>query len=177
MDVRLTSQDYWLGAALAAVGAMILIAPLLPLFRNHDFKRAAASTGLSSALFWGVLATLAIFGFWGLYYQYLFPAWLRWFAPFDALLYAAIGLGMWWLATRLPGPSVIWFILLGGIESILEHLVGIYGLRILEKVPMLRGVAPFPALTFAFFEYAVYWALVLWLSLALLKLHDWWRLA
>ena len=175
MDVRLTSQDYWIGAAFAAAVSLLVGAPLLFAFRQATFQRAALATTLASALFWGVLATLALVGFWELYYQYIYPIWMRWLAPLDTLLYAVIGLGMWWLAVHLPGPPVLWFLILGGIESLLEHLVGIYALHILDKVPILQGVDPLPALIFAFFEYIVYWGLVAWLSLGMLKFSDWWR--
>jgi hypothetical protein len=51
---------------------------------------------------------VAIFGFWELYYRHFYPAWARWLIPLNVLLYGAIGLGMWWLALRLPGPAVLW---------------------------------------------------------------------
>ena len=60
MDVRLTSQDYWIGAALAAILSLVLGAPLLLAFHQEAFRRAALPTALASALFWGVLATLAM---------------------------------------------------------------------------------------------------------------------
>jgi len=175
MDVRLTSQDYWIGAALAAALSLVIGAPLIFAFRQETFQRSALPIALASALFWGVLATLAMVVFWQLYYQYFYPSWLRWLAPLDIVLYAIIGLGMWWLAVRLPGSPVLWFLILGGIESLIEHLVGIYVLHILDKVPILQGVDPVPALTFAFFEYMIYWGLVAWLSLGMLKIYDWWR--
>jgi hypothetical protein len=121
-------------------------------------------------LFWGIVAIIATFGFWDLYYSYFYPSWIRWLVPLDLLLYGAIGLGIWWLALRLPGPAVMWFALLGGVEGILEHVLGIYGLRILERVPWLQGLAPLPILIFSFFEYALYWTLVAWLGLGLTRL-------
>ena len=172
MDIRLTSQDYWAGAGIAAILSAILGIPLVIAYRNEAFKASAVTIAFASALFWGVLATAAIYGFWQVYYQYIFPQWTRWLAPLDALVYSTIGLGLWWIAIHLPGPSVAWFLILGGLESLLEHIFGIYGLGILDKVPILRGVVPFPALTFAFFEYIVYWSLVAWLSIASLKVYT-----
>ncbi len=172
MNIQLTSGDYWRGASLAALASLLLAAPLVLIYRPEAFRRAALATGIASALFWGPVAVLSIVGFWEIYYKYIYPPWARWAAPLDILLYAAIGLGMWWLATRFPGPAILWFLLLGGCESLLEHLFGIYALHILEKVPVLQGVAPAPALVFAFFEYIVYWAIVGWLALALLKILE-----
>jgi len=175
MIIRLTSQDYWISAFVAFVFSCVLIAPLILVFRNLDFKQAAWSTGIASALFWGSLAIVAFYAFWEIYYQYIFPQWMRKLAPADFLLYAAIGLGMWWLATQLPGSAVLWFVFFGGIESIVEHLIGIYWLGILDKVPVLQQVDPLPALIFAFFEYMVYWSLIAWFSLFILKVFQLWR--
>ena len=119
-----------------------------------------------------MLATVAIIGFWGVYYQYILPAWMRWLAPLDAVLYALLGIGMWWLATRLPGSSLLWLVLLGGLEGIAEHILGIYFLRILEKVPWLQGVSPFQVIIFSFFEYIFYWSLVAWLAFAFVKVGS-----
>lgn len=76
-----------------------------------------------------------------------------------AVLYGAIGLALWWLALRLQGNPVLNFCLLGGLEAIPEHLWVIFGLRILERVPMLQGVSPTSVLVFAIPEYVLYWGL------------------
>lgn len=76
---------------------------------------------------------------------------------------------MLWLALHLPGPTVLWFVLLGGVEGLLEHVLGIHGLRILERVPWLQGLTPLPVLMFSFFEYVLYWTLVGWLAFGLTK--------
>ena len=168
MDIKLTDQNIWQSTLTFALLGLVLSVPLLLLYREEAFRRSIRSISIASAIFWGVLATVAIFAAWKLYYQYLYPAWMRWLAPADALLYGLFGLGMWWLAAqlamRLPGSSLLWFLLLGGIEGILEHIFGIYSLHILEKVPWLQGVSPFPVIIFSFFEYIVYWGVVTWLS-------------
>lgn len=79
---------------------------------------------------------------------------------------------MWRLASRLEGPIIIWFVLLGGMEGIVEHILGIYGFRILRKVPWLKDVSPTPALVFSFFEYVFYWTLVAWLAFGFSKLLE-----
>ena len=152
MSPQVTSQDFWSGATLAAIIGIFLTVPLTLVFKNPDFKRAAVSIGLSSAIFWGILATLAFLGFWEIYYQYIYPDWMQWLGPLDVLLYAAFGIGFWWLATRLPGPMVLWFLLFGGLESIGEHLVGIYLLGILDKVPMFQGAKPVPRTNLCLFR-------------------------
>jgi hypothetical protein len=168
--VQLTSRDVWLSTVIFGALGLALLLPLVCLFHDAVFRDAAWPIGLASALFWGIVAIIAIFGFWDLYYSYFYPSWIRWLVPLDLLLYGAIGLGIWWLALRLPGPAVMWFALLGGVEGILEHVLGIYGLRILERVPWLQGLAPLPILIFSFFEYALYWTLVAWLGLGLTRL-------
>jgi hypothetical protein len=60
---------------------------------------------------------------------------------------------------------------LGGVEGIVEHIIAIYGFRILDKVPFLQGLDTFPVLIFSFFEYMVYWTLVAWLALGIAKLR------
>ena len=164
MEIKLTDHNIWQSTLTFALLGLVLAVPLLLLYRDESFRRSARSISISSAIFWGILATVVLFTAWKLYYQYLYPAWMRWLAPSDALLYGLFGLGLWWLAVRIPGPALLWFLLLGGLEGILEHIFGIYGLHILDKVPWLQGASPFPVIIFSFFEYIVYWAIVAWMS-------------
>lgn len=172
MEPRLTVQDIWTSTLIFGLAGVILLLPLLFIFRTASFHRSAWQMTIASGVFWGAMATLAVILFWDLYYQYFFPGWARKWAPFDALLYAAIGLGLWWLACRMPGPAVLWFILLGGIEAIAEHLLGIYAFHILDKVPMLQGLPAVPLLVFSFWEYILYWSVVAWLGFGILKLWQ-----
>jgi hypothetical protein len=169
MDLKLTTQDVWMSTLLFAGMDVLVLLPLVYVFQRVVSTHAFRTIGVSSAVFWGVLATVAIFGFWEFYYQYIFPDWMRWLAPLDALLYGAIGIGLWWLAIHLPGTTVLWFVLLGGVQGILEHLLGIYALGILEKVPWLQGIPITPVLVFSFFEYIFYWSLVAWMAIILVK--------
>jgi hypothetical protein len=170
MDLKLTHQDVWLSTLIFAVFGLITLIPLIIVFRDDLFERSTWTTVGAAAVFWGVAATIAMIRFWDLYYVYIFPVWVRWIVPFDALLYGVIGLLMWWLACRLPGVAVLWFVILGGVEGILEHVLGIYGLHILDKVPWLEGISPFPVVVFSFFEYVFYWSLVAWLAFILARL-------
>ena len=172
MDFKMTPQDAWTSALIFGAVGIALLIPLAFLFRAPQFQRAAWALTVASALLWGVLAAVAMLFFWEFYYRYIYPGWGRWLAPLDLLLYAAIGLGMWWLASRIPGSLVVWFALLGGLEGVAEHLIGIYTLHILEKVPWLQGMPVLPVTVFSFFEYILYWTLVAWMGFVLLKIAQ-----
>ena len=170
MEIPLTSRQVWLSALLCGVVGSLLLIPLLFVFPDEAVRRTAIPVAASSALFWGIIATVSILRFWELYYGYFYPRWVRWLMPLDLVVYGAIGLSLWWVASRLPGPMVLTFVLLGGIEGITEHVVGIQGLRILDRVPWLHGLAPLPILIFSFFEYVLYWTLVAWLAWGLAQI-------
>lgn len=170
MEIKLTNHDIWVSTLIFLGLDILSLLPLLLFTRSrlpHPFVRYI---GIASAGFWGLFAMVAIFGFWDLYYQYIYPSWARWLTPLDIILYGVIGFGIWWLASNIPGPVVLWFILLGGLEGILEHLLGVYGFQILDKVPWLEGITPFPVIAFSFFEYIFYWTLVTWLGYAIFKI-------
>jgi hypothetical protein len=172
VDQKITNQEVWT-ATLLFVGMDVLTLAPLP-FVLHDVYPAEflKPIGLAGAVFWGMLVIFFLFKGWDLYYRFFYPTWVRWFAPLDIPLYGAIGLGMWWLACQLPGINIFWFILFGGIEGLAEHVLGIYGFHILDKVPWLKDVKVLPALVFSIFEYIFYWTVVAWLAFGLLKLHE-----
>lgn len=170
VEIRLTSRHVWLSTWLCGGVSLLLLVPLLLIFEDEAFCRSALPAAGASAVFWGIVAVFAVRRFWELYYVYFYPRWIRWLVPLDLVLYGAIGFGLWWLALRLPGPVVLSFVLLGGIEGVVEHVVGILGLRILDRVPWLHGLAPLPILIFSFFEYVLYWTLVAWLAWGLAHL-------
>jgi hypothetical protein len=172
MDIKLTTQDVWMSTLLFGIAGLIILIPLAFVYRSNAFQRSALAISLSSTLFWGICATGAIILLWDFYYQYIFPTWSRWLAPLDAVFYGLVGLGMWWLALHLPGSPVVWFVILGGLEGVAEHVFGIYALHILDKVPWLSGLPPLPLIVFSFFEYTVYWGLTAWLGLMILKLGQ-----
>jgi hypothetical protein len=136
------------------------------------FRQITWALAGASAIFWGIFATILLWGFWDWYYSYFYPDWSRWLAPLATpLLYAAVGLALRWLAIRLPGNPVVNFCLLGGLESIPEHVWGIYRLGILDRVPLLQGISPISIFIFAVFEYILYWSIVL--GIAILLRHGW----
>lgn len=79
---------------------------------------------------------------------------------------------VWWAARRLPGNPVVAFCLFGGLEALAEHLVAIYGLDILERVPLLQGSDPLAVLAFSVPEYVAYWGVVLGLAALLARLRP-----
>jgi hypothetical protein len=172
MNQRITNQEIWV-ASLVFIGMDVLaISPLPFVLLKISPLGFLQPIGAAAAIFWGLLVIIFLFKGWDLYYRFFYPRWIRWLAPLDIPLYGAVGLGLWWLACRLPGIPIMWFVLLGGVEGIAEHILGIYGFRILDKVPWLKDVKPLPALVFSFFEYVFYWTLVAWLAFGLLKLHE-----
>jgi hypothetical protein len=171
MVQRLTNQEIWIATILFIGMDVLALSPLPFLLRKISSFEFLVPVGLGSALFWGLLVIIFLFKGWELYYCFFYPAWVRWFAPLDIPLYGLIGLGLWWLACQFPGTPILWFALLGGLEGIAEHVLGIFGFRILDKVPWLKDVRPLPALAFSFFEYVFYWTLVAWLALGLFKLQ------
>jgi hypothetical protein len=119
---------------------------------------------LAAALFWGVLASLLILSAWERYYGHFAPPYYRFAAPLAALLvYPLWALLLRWLAARLPGNPAASFCLLGGMQGVIEHYIAITRLNILQA-PMLQDSPPQAVLGFAFFEYIVYWGLVLLLA-------------
>jgi len=169
-DLQITDSGILIMTVVCAVLSAVIVVPLVRVFSNDLFGAAKWPVTITSGVVWGIFAVGLIVGFWDLYYQFLFKPWMRWLSPLDAFLYAAIGLGMWWLAVRLPGSAVLWFVLLGGLEGILEHAAGIVGLHILERVPWLQGVTPQPVILFSFFEYTFYWAAIAWTAYLLARL-------
>ena len=164
-EISLTSTVYWNSALIFAGIDLVLVSLLLWRVRAGRFRQIKWEIGAISGLFWVIYAAVLVLSFWDGYYEFIRPAWGRWATPLMALpLYAALGLGFWWLAQRLPGPPVAGFTLLAAVEGLVEHVIGIYRIGILEKVPMLQGVSPASVLTFSIFEYILYWGVILGLA-------------
>ncbi len=160
-NLQVTSEVFWRSALLFAVVDVLLVSLLAWRGKPALFRELSWAVAGSSAIFWGMLGSVMVWGFWDSYYRYFFPDSARWFGPLFAALFGAIGFALWWLACRLPGNSILNFSLLGACEGLLEHLWGIYGLGILQKVPMLQNASAPSVLVFSFFEYMLYWGIVL----------------
>jgi hypothetical protein len=167
MELKLTDRDIWLSTLVFGGIGILLTLPLLSLYSDGRFMNAARSTALSSAAFWGIMSLVLMGRFWDIYYHYIYPDWMRSIRLSNVLLYAAIGLGMWKLAFIFENQLVLAFCVFGGLEGVAEHIFAVFGLHVLEKVPFLRGLKPFPVILFSFFEYIVYWSVVAWMALGL----------
>ena len=165
MDHRLSERDVWLSALIFGIIACLLLTPLLFLFSDERFSVAIQSIALGSAIFWGMMTLLFMGRYWQIYYRYIYPDWMRSISPLNILLYAAIGMGLWQLTLIFENRLILVFAFLGGLEGAAEHIFAVYGLHVLEKVPWLEGLKPFPVILFSFFEYIAYWSAVAWLGL------------
>lgn len=165
MNENISIQHLWKNTIAFVAIDLILLVPLFFQFQNTSFLFSSYPIIIASIGFWGVRIIGLVSFFWETYYQYIFPGWMRWALPARAIIDSIVGLGLWWLAQRLIGSTFLWFVLLGGIWGVLKYIFGIYGLRVLEKVPWLQEVTPYPLLAFSFFEYVFYWTLVAWLAL------------
>jgi hypothetical protein len=157
-----------------AIALALLTLALLAWRLKPSAFRSLPSTSIAvaSALFWGVFAAILYSVFWDSYYSIFATPANRLFAPIAAAgLYSLIALLLRWLALRLPGNPVLTFPLLGGLESIPEHAIAINRFGILQ-IPILRGSTPISIFIFAFFEYVVYWGLVLLLAGLLRRLFH-----
>jgi len=173
-DNPVTNSDVWGSTAAFAIIGILLLLPLLFLFPEADFMQSPRAMIAASGIFWGLLSVIAFRAFWGLYYQHFYPSWVRPLALLNIFLYAVFSLIMWFMANSVNTVPVLVFIFLGGIEGLLEHIIGVYGLRVLEKVPVFNTLDAGPVLIFSFFEYIVYWSIVAWLAVALTKLVPQW---
>ncbi len=174
MTLTLSSEIFWTEAVLVALVDLGVVFVLIWRIKPAQFRALKWEVTGVSGIAWGIFAVALLELFWDLYYRFIFPDVMRWLAFSDALIYAGIGLGMWWLSCRVPGNPVANFCFLGGIDSVLEHVWGIYGLGILDKVPLLQGAAPLPVLVFAFFEYILYWGIVLAIATMLSRVRQAW---
>jgi hypothetical protein len=163
LDIQLTEQDVSLSTIVFTILACLLLTALLFLFPDERFGNAALPVALGSAVFWWMMSMVFMGRFWEIYYRYIYPDWMRSISPLNTLLYTAIGLGLWKIAASFEKHSLLIFIVLGGLEGVAEHIFAIYGLRVLDKVPWLEGLKPFPVLLFSFVEYTAYWAAAGWL--------------
>jgi hypothetical protein len=170
MNLKLTERDVWLSTLVFGVIGVLLSLPLEFIFSDERFAIAARSTALGSAVFWGIMSVVLMGRYWDIYYRYIYPDWMRSIRISNVLLYAAFGLGMWKLALAFENQLVLVFCILGGLEGVAEHIFAVYGLHVLEKVPFLQGLKPFPVILFSFFEYIAYWSVVAWLALGLTHL-------
>ncbi|MBN1538424.1 MAG: hypothetical protein JW908_16940 [Anaerolineales bacterium] len=126
----------------------------------------------SAAISWGIFSIVLVSVFWESYYQYFYPSWLRsvWLLVFVPILYGALAMVFHWLALHIPGNPIFNFCVLVGIEAVLEHTWGIYGLHIL-KIPLLQDVNLASILVFSVPEYIFYWCIVITIAILIYNIR------
>jgi hypothetical protein len=117
---------------------------------------------VSAGIFWGMLGIFIVQSFWDDYYRYFYPTWMHgWgiilFGPAIGVVLAIL---FYWIARRFRSHPIQAFLILVGIEALLEHLMGIYSFKIMDT-PMFRGVSLFSILAFSIPEYIFYWCLII----------------
>jgi hypothetical protein len=140
--------------------------PLILLGPPDPLSYSSLELITAAGLFWAILSMLAFRYFWDIYYQYIYPHWVRKLGGVNFILYGFIAWGMWLIIQEAENSAVLLFLFLGGLEGVLEHIFGIYALDVVNKVPWLNSLKTFPILLFSFVEYIAYWSIVLWISLA-----------
>lgn len=160
----LTSSLMWRTAAVAALLDAPIVALLAwrvsaELFRQLKWYLVGAAF-LVFAGIWGVFGS---FLYWDEVYSSVFPVWFHWLLPvIYGSLYALLALGFWVLSQRAARWQVLWFILLGGVVSLVGHTIGIS--RGLFNVPMLAQTSVASALTFGVFEFIFYFCIIVALA-------------
>jgi hypothetical protein len=161
-DSKLTSEIFWQGAWIAAVadaGLLFILFRLIPPDRFFPLRRFVI---VVTGVFWGLLGISVVQYFWDGYYQYFYPAWMHgWgIALFAPSIGAVLAVLFDWIAGRFRNHPIPVFLLAVGVESLLEHLMGIQSLHIMQ-IPMFRDVDPLSVLVFSIPEYIFYWGVIL----------------
>jgi len=167
-NIQLTSEMFWVSAAVTALidaGLMFLI---LRMVRPERFFQIRVPVIVAAGVFWGILGVLVVRSFWVVYYQYFYPRWMGdWgifaFGPGIGVVLAVL---FYWIVARFRSHPIPVFFTLVGIEAFLEHLLGIYNFRIMD-ILMFQGVSPLSVLVFSVPEYVCYWCVILLAGLIL----------
>ncbi len=171
-NVQVSSSDFWISAIAALLIDLILLRLLTWKISPPRFRELRWSLVVVAAFLWSLFAVLLVAVFWDAYYRYFYPGWFRsgGVLVFVPLCFGTLAFVFHWVAIRTPGNPILMFCLLGGAESLAEHVWGIYGFRILD-VPLLRSASPVSVLAFSFPEYILYWCVVI--GIAALTQNAW----
>jgi hypothetical protein len=164
LDLQAGEISFWPSTGIFWALALALAGVLVWRITPERFKKLKWYLVVCAAVFWSLFSILLLNVYWDFYYQYFSFPWARWAAIFNGILYGSVALLFWWLSSRLPIHPVVTFCILAMLESVLEHLLGIYRMGILEKVPALQGAYPLAVFAFAMPEYVLYWGSVLGLA-------------
>jgi hypothetical protein len=162
--VRVTSEILWRAtffALLIDLPALVLVGRSVSsdLFTRLKWYLAGAAL-LLYAVLWGTIGSVY---FWDAVYSHVFPAWSRWALPaMYGPLFGALALLFWRVSVNAPKWPAVWFVLLGGLVSLVGHGIGV--LRGLMRVPLLSGASVTSALVFGVFEFILYWCAIVGLA-------------
>jgi hypothetical protein len=172
-SIHVTTQQVWgCTAVVLVLDGLLAILAILTVSRD-DLRRMHWILPLTAAFFFTLVWVSAMALAWDWFYSYIFPPWARYLLPaVFGIGYGLLALGMTWLCQRLPGIPALTWILLGGVEGLLSHLVAIYSLGAASKPPIMQGTDPMVVLIFAIFEKAFYWGLILLFSRFLLRFQS-----
>jgi hypothetical protein len=167
VNLKVLSEQLWMDSVIITLVDFAFVLLLIWRVKPSRFRELKWTLVCTAAIFWSIFGIVLVSIFWGTYYQYFFPGWFHFggILIFVPILYGLFALAFHWLALRVPGNPILYFCLLAGLESVFEHLWGIYGLKILE-ISMLQETSPASMLTFSFPEYIFYWCIVI--SIAIL---------
>ena len=171
-----SSEQFWISSVIIAVVDVIFILLLVWRIKPAEFRQLKWFLVGSAAIVWSILSIAIVSMFWDTYYTHFFPGWFRsgGFLLYVPLLYSVFAYLFHVVSLRLPGHPLVNFCILTGIESLLEHLWGIYGLKITET-PILGNASPISILIFSFPEYIFYWCIVIGIAYLAQKTWGWWR--
>jgi hypothetical protein len=171
-DISVTSEMLWLSAFVTALIDVGLILFLGRRIQRPRFRQLHWPVAVAAGLFWTSYGLMLFALTWESFYAKFLPdpanrSLAR--SMLELLPYPAIGLVLWWLAVRLPGNPAVSFCLLGGVQSVPEHLWGIYRLGMLDKVSFLEQANAASVLAFAVPEYILYWSSILSIAMLIQK--------
>lgn len=160
-DVHVTSVLLWQGAAFLALLDAVLLSLLAHRVAAATFRDLQRTVLTLTAIFWFCLwLGVASIVYWDRVYSYVFPAWSRWLLPAaQAVLTTGVAALAFALAQRLPGRAVVVYCLLGGVWGSVSHVWAVFR-GIVDRVPMLRGASPVAAVAIAFFEFTLYFCVI-----------------
>lgn len=163
-DLKITTGMLFQGALLFAVIDGVYVPLLAWRIREAAFHRLKWPLPFAAAAVWFGIWSWAIGNFWDSVYRYLFPTWGQRSIPVIAgVVAAAVGAGLWALASRFPGRQVVVFCFSGALLGVLTHIWAVYR-GVVTEPPMLQGASPLGAVTIAFFEFMFYWSTILVLA-------------
>jgi len=161
---RVTSELLWRATLVAVLIDLPLLAAVgrwvpFELFSRLKWYLAAAAF-LVYALLWGTFGSVY---FWDGVYSHVFPGWSRWVLPaWFGTLFGLLALVFWRVSLHARRWPAAWFVLLGGLVSLVGHGIGIA--RGLLRVPLLSEASAASALVFGVVEFVFYWCVIVGLA-------------